>query len=617
MSAFPSEEIKSRLDIADVLSGYIKLNKVGGSYRALCPFHNEKTPSLYLSIPKQIWHCFGCGEGGDIFKFVMKMEGVEFVEALRILAKKAGVVLKAQDPKLANERTMLQDVCAQAARFFRNNLESASGAEALAYLKERGLTEETIREFQIGYAQSSWDGLYNFLTMKGYKPDILEKAGLVLASEKSGTKKYFDRFRDRIMFPIADANGTVVAFTGRYVKKREDEGKYVNSPQTLLYNKSAILYGLDKAKQEIRRHNSVVLMEGQMDLIMAWQDGVRNTAAVSGTAFTSQQLALIKRYTPNITLLFDADVAGDAATQKSIALAQGAGFNITVVRQHEGKDPADFVLAHPGKLAEHIARAVSIMDYYFESTFAKYDAKNVEGKKEIARVLLAQIKKIPNQIEAHHWLEQLSTRLATGMDYLEAEMRAMKEEQTFLPEHEEARQEEEKPKAKKTPLDKLLEHYMALVYSVKDAGHKKAILASLKEFGFLSGLIKTRPENGGLVSQSTLALFDFFVKYGSIDQLEKDFESQLSEGQKDIFNEIVLMSELEEYPDVGKEAAVCASRIERMLIDRRLEELTLGVKQAGSAGDAKLEEHLFNEVSALGERKNKLTHIQQNHNTKQ
>lgn len=616
MSAFPSEEIKSRLDIADVLSGYIKLNKLGASYRALCPFHNEKTPSLYLSIPKQVWHCFGCGEGGDIFKFVMKMEGIEFVEALRILAKKAGVVLKAQDPKLANERTMLQDVCMQAARFFRNNLESASGAEALAYLKGRGLADATIEEFQIGYAQSSWDGLYNFLTMKGFKPDMLEKAGLILASEKSGTKRYFDRFRDRIMFPIADANGTIVAFTGRYVKKREDEGKYVNSPQTLLYNKSAILYGLDKAKQEIRRHNNVVLVEGQMDLIMAWQDGVRNTAAVSGTAFTSQQLVLIKRYTPNITLLFDADVAGDAATQKSIALAQGAGFNITVVRQHDGKDPADFVLAHPGKLAEYIAKAVSIMDYYFESTFTKHDAKNVEGKKEIARVLLAQIKKIANQIEAHHWLEQLSTRLATGMDYLEAEMHAMKDEQTFLPEYEEAGQEE-KPKAKKTPLDKLLEHYMALAYSVKDVKRKKTILASLKEFEFLSELIKNRSENGELVSQSTLALFDFFIKYGSIDQLEKDFESQLSEEQKDIFNEIVLMSELEEYPDVEKEAATCASRIERALIDRRLEELTLAVKQAESAKDAKLEEHLFNEVSALGERKNKLTHMQQNHNTKQ
>ncbi len=607
MSAFPSEEIKSRLDIADVLSGYIKLNKVGGSYRALCPFHNEKSPSLYLSIPKQIWHCFGCGEGGDIFKFVMKMEGVEFVEALRILAKKAGVVLKAQDPKLANERTMVQDVCAQAVRFFRNNLESTQGAEALAYLKERGLTDETIQEFQVGYAQSSWDGLYNFLTMKGYKPDVIEKAGLILVSEKTGTKKYFDRFRDRIMFPIADANGTVVAFTGRYVKKREDEGKYVNSPQTLLYNKSAILYGIDKAKQEVRRHNSIVLMEGQMDLIMAWQDGVRNTAAVSGTAFTREQLSLIKRYTPNITLLFDADVAGDTATQKSIALAQGAGFNITVVRQADGKDPADFVLAHPGKLGEYIAKAVSIMDYYFESTFAKHDSKSVEGKKEIAKVLLTQIKKIPNQIEAHHWLEQLSTRLATGIEYLEAEMHAMKDEQSFLPEHEEIGQEV-KPKAKKTPLDKLLEHYMALVYSVKDGATKKKIIASIKDFEFLSHLVKNNPENPDFINKTTLELFDFFIKYGNIDQSEKDFESQLSQEQKDIFKEIVLISELEKYPNVENEASVCVSRIERILIDRRLEELSLAVKKAESDKDLKLEEKLFKEVSSLSERKNKLTH---------
>lgn len=344
-----------------------------------------------------------------------------------------------------------------------------------------------------------------------------------------------------------------------------------------------------------------------MDLIMAWQDGVRNTAAVSGTAFTSQQLTLIKRYTPNITLLFDADVAGDTATQKSIALAQGAGFNITVVRQDDGKDPADFVLVHPGKLAEHIAKAVSIMDYYFESTFAKYDAKSVEGKKEIAKVLLTQIKKIANQIEAHHWLEQLSTRLATGIDYLEAEMRTMKEEYAFLPEYEEIGHEE-KPKAKKTHLDKLLEHYMALVYSVKDAKSRKIMLTSIKEFELLSSLIKSHPENTDLVNKSTLELFDFFIEYGNIDQSEKDFESQLSDEQKDIFNEIVLISELEKYPDVENEAVACVSRIERILIDRRLEELSLAVKQAESVNDTKLEEKLFKEVSALSERKNKLTH---------
>lgn len=615
MSAFPSEDIKSRLDIVDVLSGYIKLNKIGGSYRALCPFHNEKTPSLYLSIPKQIWHCFGCGEGGDIFKFVMKIEGIEFVEALRILAKKAGVVLKAQDPQLANERTTLQDICIQATRFFQNNLESKSGTEALTYLKNRGLTNETIKEFQIGYAQSSWDGLYNFLTMKGYKPDVIEKAGLILVSEKSGTKKYFDRFRDRIMFPIADANGTIVAFTGRYLQKKEDEGKYVNSPQTMLYNKSAILYGMDKAKQEIRRHNNVVLMEGQMDLIMAWQDGVHNTAAVSGTAFTLQQLSLIKRYTPNITLLFDADVAGDTATQKSIALAQGAGFNITVVRQTDGKDPADFVLAHPGKLAEYITKAVSIMDYYFESTFAKHDAKNVEGKKEIAKVLLSQIKKIANKIEAHHWLEQLSLRIGTNIDYLEEEIRNIKDDKVFLPENEPTGHEE-KPKAKKTPLDKLLEHYMALLYSIKDSGLKKATIESIKEFEFISNLITKKQENPDLINKNTLGLFDFFIKYGNIDQSENDLESQLSEEQKDILNEIILISELEKYPNVEKEALVCASRIERVLIDKRLEELSLEVKKAELEKNTKLEEKLFKEVSILSEKKNKLTHIQQDHNIK-
>ena len=617
MSDFPSEEIKSRLDIHDVLSGYIRLSKQGASYRALCPFHNEKTASFYVSIPKQIWHCFGCGEGGDIFTFVMKMEGVEFVEALRILAKKAGVTLKSQDPKLANERTALQDLCAQATRFFRNNIESTAGEEAMAYLKQRGLKDETIEEFQIGYAAAAWDSLYSYLAMKGYKADMMEKAGLVLLSEKSGTKKYYDRFRDRIMFPIWDVNGTVVAFTGRYIKPRENEGKYVNSPQTLLYNKSAILYGLDKAKTEIRKADSVVLMEGQMDVIMAHQDGVKNAVAVSGTAFTPLQLRLVKRYTPNITLLFDADAAGDSATQKSIALAQQSGFNLLVARLPDGKDSADFVVAHTGELAGHIAKAVSIMDYYFSSTFGKYDAKDVEGKKEIGRVLLSQIKKIPNQIEAHHWLEQLSTKLGTSMAYLETEMRTMKDEQQFLPEYDDAAKEQEKPKAKKTQLDKLLEHLMALMYAVRDKKTLKIIFEKFGDFELFSGLAADQMAAREMAGAPTLKIFDLFMKYSRIGKQETDIEPALNEQEKSIFAEITLVAEMAEYPDIGKEIVFCASRIERELVDDAMRQLEAALRQAEAERDAKLSEHLFSEVSALSAKKNKLlTYFQATHEEK-
>ncbi len=605
MSDFPSEEIKSRLDIYDVLSGYIRLQKQGASYRALCPFHNEKNPSFYISIPKQIWHCFGCGEGGDIFTFVMKMEGVEFVEALRILAKKAGVTLKAQDPKLANERTILQDLCAHAVRFFQNNIESAAGEDARAYLKQRGLTNETIEEFQIGYATAAWDSLYSFLAMKGYKADMMEKAGLVLSSEKSGTKKYYDRFRDRIMFPIWDANGTAVAFTGRYIKPRENEGKYVNSPQTLLYNKSAVLYGLDKAKTEIRRSDSAVLMEGQMDVIMAYQDGVRNAVAVSGTAFTPLQLRLVKRYTQNIVLLFDTDAAGDTATQKSIALARQSGFNLSVARLPDGKDPADFVVAHSGELSGHIAKSVSIMDYYFSSSFAKYDAKTVDGKKQIAQIVLAQIKKIPNQIEVHHWLELLSTKLGTSIDYLELEMRSMKDEVRFAS-HEEIGEERDKPRAKKTQLDKLLEHFMALAYAVRDKKILKSAFEKLDDFELFSDLADDQTPAREMAGAATLKIFDLFMKQSRIGKHETSIASELNEQEKSIFAEITLVAEMAEYPDIGKEIIFCASRIEREMIDDKMRQLEAALRQAEAQHDAKLSEHLFNEVSSLSVKKNKL-----------
>ncbi|MBI5913330.1 DNA primase [Candidatus Azambacteria bacterium] len=606
MAGLPSEEIKSRLDVHEVLSGYIRLQKAGANWRALCPFHNEKTPSFHVSSARQIWHCFGCGEGGDIFKFVMKMEGVEFVDALRILAKKAGVTLRAQDPKLASERTQLLEICTAAARYFQNNFESEAGAEARTYLAKRGMTEETMREFRIGYALDSWDGLYQFLTLKGYKSDMIEKAGLAIVSEKSGKKRYYDRFRGRIMFPIADQNGDVIAFTGRYIKEREGEGKYVNSPQTILYNKSTVLYGLDKAKMDIRKAETAVLVEGQMDMIMAYQDGVKNIVAVSGTAFTPYQLATLKRYASKLCILFDADPAGDAATRKSIALAWDQGFAVSVAKVPGEKDPADFVIDHPKKLAEEIARAVSVMDYYFDSVFSKYDPKKVEDKKIIAATLLPQIKKLQSKVETHHWLEQLSLRLGTKVEYLEEEMKRIKPEESFLEHAAVPKEEEEKTVIERTIVDKFLEHLMALVYAQKE---EKAFAAScdvLSGFEFLNRIREDENIGKDMISAPMREVFDLFMKYGKIKGHSGKFDEPMTADAQDILNEVLLMSEISAYENIEQEILFSASRVERELIESELRWREFALREAEAKNDAALSDRLFQEVSALSAKKSKL-----------
>ena len=450
------DEIKNRLDIVEVLSGYIKLQKAGANFRASCPFHSEKIPSFMVSPSRQIWHCFGCGAGGDIFGFVMKIENLEFPEALKILADKAGVVLRREDPKLRSEKTRLLEICAAAAKFFEFCLhEKDFGKPVLEYLRNRGLKEETIREFRVGFAPDSWNSLLRFLMSRGYKGEEIEKAGLVIKSdpssargfggqEKTVSRHYYDRFRSRIMFPICDSNGRMVGFSGRIfqlrpsgytgqVKGKEDEAKYVNTPATSLYDKSRILYGLDKSKNDIRKAGCCFLVEGQMDLIMAWQDGVRNIAATSGTALTSEHLNIIKRYADNLIFGFDMDEAGQTATSRGIDLAMAGGLNVKIIVLEQGKDPADFVRERPGGLKTVLESARPIMDYYFERAFRKHDfgsgtgiAPGLEEKKEIAAFLLPQIKKIYNKIEQAHWLEKLAQRLGVPIGFLSEELKKIK-----------------------------------------------------------------------------------------------------------------------------------------------------------------------------------------------
>ncbi|HOF45041.1 MAG TPA: DNA primase [Candidatus Pacearchaeota archaeon] len=415
------EQIKSRLNIVDVVGEYIKLEKAGINYRALCPFHNEKTPSFFVSPSRQMWHCFGgCNEGGDIFKFVMKIEGIEFIDALKLLAKKAGVQLKTSSKKyeeIKTQREKLLDICKKATIFFSTQLnKSKTGLEAKDYLMKRGLKEETIKEWKIGYAPSTWDSLCNYLIGLGYKRKDIIDAGL--ASEK-----FFDRFRSRIIFPICDFNGQPVGFTGR-VFNSDDEAKYLNTPNTLLYDKSQALYGLDKAKVEIRKNDSCVLVEGNVDCIMSHQSGVKNCLAVSGTALTPAHLGIIKRFSNNLILSFDMDLAGNNATKKGIDMALKNGFNVKVISMNSEKDPADIILSSgEDEWKKIIKEAKPINQFYFDLSFKDRDVKSVEDQKRIVSELLPIFKKIDNTIEQTYWIQKLAEKLSIREDDIRQEMK--------------------------------------------------------------------------------------------------------------------------------------------------------------------------------------------------
>lgn len=442
----PVEEIKSRLDVVDVIQGYVRLQKAGINYKAICPFHAEKTPSFFVSPSRQIWHCFGgCGKGGDIFKFIMEIEGLDFPEALRMLAARAGVVLRREDPLIRSERNRLYDICEAAARVFAESLQRTPAAKK--YLSGRGVKDETIQNFRLGFAPHSWDFLLKSLGAKGFRPEEIEKAGLVVKSE-DGSSRY-DRFRSRIMFPIADANGRIIGFGGRIFaheqtrtaplsagntnRHEQTEAKYVNTPNTLIYDKSRALYGFDKAKQEIRTKNQVVLVEGYMDCLMSHQAGVKNTIAVSGTALTPQQLTSLKRLCDTMISSFDTDAAGESATKRSLTLAAQFEFGRKIARIPSGKDPADAVLENPDAWKEAIERAEPVVEFYFGKARREYSPRTPDGKKQIAGLLVPYVAELANEVEKAHWVGELALLLNIREEAVWAELQRYRPAVPYTP----------------------------------------------------------------------------------------------------------------------------------------------------------------------------------------
>lgn len=421
-------QIKQRLDITDVIAGYITLKKAGKNYKALCPFHSEDTPSFMVSPELQIFKCFGCGEGGDMFNFVEKVEGVDFPQALEMLAEKAGVKIERKDfdPNY-KKKAKLYEINELATEFYHHLLTNhESGKKALKYLKEkRGLTDRTIAEFRLGYAPNTWDTLHKFLIKKGY---INENQLLVGAiQEKRDGTGFIDKFRGRITFPLIDTSGKIVGFSGRDIVGRDP--KYLNTQETMIFNKSAFIYGLNTAKVDIKKEG-VVFVEGQMDVIKAWQNSIKNVVAISGTSLTSLQLKILSRYTKEITFCFDSDEAGMKATTRALTLTEPHDFEVKVAMIPKSYDDLDDYLTKSVSAAKKtINNPVPIYDFYLASALKMFEPETAYGKKKIVSYLAPLFAKIQNKVVLDHYVKELASAIESGEDTIKAAIESPQEYQ--------------------------------------------------------------------------------------------------------------------------------------------------------------------------------------------
>ena len=414
--ATPVEQIKERLSIEDVISSYLSLERSGSNFRARCPFHNEKTPSFFVSPARGSYYCFGCGAKGDMFSFVEQYEGLDFKGALKTLAERAGVILTYTDNGSKDEKDLLFKVLEEATKYFEKLYED--NKEARAYIQNRGVNEKTSQEFRIGFALNEWRALATFLDEKGYKKEVLLKAGLIKEVDQStGNKKegYYDRFRGRIMFPITDSSGRVIAFSGRLLVDDQISAKYLNSPETVLFDKSSTLYGLDKAKESIRKKDYSILVEGQLDLILSHQAGITNTVASSGTALSDSSensggitnMGMLSRLSKNVVLAFDGDNAGQKAILRGAKIALSLGMDVKVVTLPQERDPADVIKENKDSWIEILKNTKPIVTY----TTERIAEKNKDGRllgKNIRDYVLPLISSMKSSIDQAHSIKIVS-----------------------------------------------------------------------------------------------------------------------------------------------------------------------------------------------------------------
>ena len=559
------EDILGRVDIVEIISGYIPLKKSGANFKSNCPFHHEKTASFMVSPERQIYHCFGCGESGNAFKFLMRHERMEFPEAVEMLAKKCGLNLPDQDsPELtraASLSSQLYKVNELAVSFYENNLHRGSGSLAINYLLDRGIKQETIKEFHLGLATSGWDNLINFLRSKNISLALMEQAGLVLPKDSGG---YYDRFRSRIIFPVFDLRSRMIGFGARVMDNSLP--KYINSPETPVYTKGKNLFGFNLSKDFIRDADSAVIVEGYLDFMIPYQEGLKNIVASQGTALTLEQIKLLKRYTHNVVMIYDGDTAGEIATLRSLDILIDEGIDVKVVPLPKGMDP-DTLVRNEGIVAlkAKVEKAASFFDYKLDILTSRYDIKDAHGKTKIASEMLLTINKFDNAILRGEYTKRLSEVMCIPEQYILEELGKLKPAlSTFAG--------QPAPLGKKTsqinPAEKLLIKFM-----LEEKELIEKIMQQLSPSDFADA------RTAKIVS----VMHDLVLKGKNIEPsvlmnyFSEDDASQL-------VCETMFMPAL---TDQGREKAVndCIARIKFQRLKFRREHLHLQIKSAQSLGD--------------------------------
>lgn len=512
--------IKDKLDLAQFIGEYVQLKKAGAYWKACCPFHHEKTPSFMVHPERQFWHCFGCGKGGDIFSFVQEIEGLEFPEVLKLLADRAGVKIDNFRSEIdKSQKNRILEINQKAAYFFNNILTQMSQAkEAGDYLSRRGLKKETIEEWGIGFITDQWDLLTQYFLKKGISVDDLVASGLTIKKDgATAGRGYYDRFRGRIMFPIKDVHGNVVGFTGRQlIENPEAGGKYVNSPQTLVYDKSRVLYGLDKAKLEIKAKDLVVIVEGQMDVIACHQAGMKNVVAASGTALTPEQIRLIDRYTKNIAMAFDGDKAGINAAKRGIDVALKEGMSVRVIRVPDGagKDADEVIKKNPNVWFKAVEDATDIMQWFFDIVLKDKKLVSPKEKQSVSDELLPLIGLIPYAVEKDFWLKKLADVIGTDTAVLREDLKRVGNSQLNKSSATAVVQSNENKIDVLTHFDSLLERMLLLVVKFPDL--LPGIITSLPDligtgsvyFNLYETIKKRYNENNDFSTATFLAVLD-------------------------------------------------------------------------------------------------------------
>jgi DNA primase len=607
------DEIKERLDIVDVISSYVPLKKAGRNYKALCPFHSEKTPSFIVFPDTQSWHCFGaCNTGGDVFTFIMRRENMEFSEALRLLAERAGVSL---EPRREGEEAAgklierLRAINSLAAEYFHHLLlNSPEGARARDYLSKRGISDEMRKTFQLGYARDEWQALGQYLTNKGYSwPDLLE-AGLVLERKEGG---YYDRFRGRLIFPIRDVRGYVVGFGARALDNTQP--KYLNSPQTPLFDKSSILYGIDQAKNAIREQGFVVIVEGYMDVLMAHQYGRKNVVASMGTALTEKQVRVIKKLTKKLVLALDADAAGDQATLRGLEVAQEAldrravpvptwrgliryedqlDAEIRVVSLPTGKDPDEVLKENVAQWDALVAQALPVVEYYLQAIVSKFDLESPKDKVAAAREVLPIIKEIGSPVERAHYLQKLARMLRVDERMLQQEMESKK----VAPRGLGTAAERYGRLSAQPGLTFGLEQYVLLLLL-----KRPELLDSMN--ALLVGLGLEPLSSADLTEVEKRALFELITRHIMQHRgIDMNALRQEAGALRDVLEDVLgLMEEIAFLSDeqADLDAAQCALRLRELRLLRRNEELRYLQEDAQAQGDAEAARRWAQKVNEL------------------